>query len=516
MGFPLVGETLRFFVPYSTFDIAPFDPDLIISSSSKRDNCFSWYPDTFTEIFWTSECGFLAWFHVQVPEEYEIFDLTARKLISYDQDDLLVNRGGILLHHPGISSPLDIPGTAYHKCLQGKCNENAEGLAKLKAVSAPIYHSGRLGGNGLSPGRAPQSRKIPRSPHLQSIKMGGNRNEWSLKEFHGIGGGMRFCVGTDFTKVQMAVFPHCQITKYRPLHVDPFVARASVKRLGSCASSSRRMMREPSMLVRETAAEQLEERQSDWAYSKPVVVLDIIWNFAFVVVSVGVMFFSRDERPEMPLRLWIIGYASQCLLHMVCVCVEYRRRRRQQSLGYRPINAGEEGIPSPRSRVDSEQYVSLAQLEENSGRLHATIEELEIGLCFLVISGLQLGGQALARSSPQLYWLCIIFLGFDVFFVVFCVALACIIGIAVCCCLPCIIAILYVADQEGATKEDIDQLSKFKFRKTDDNGKSAGDVQGPVGGIMTECGTIPPGNKCFPQTTQNVAFAFPLMMTELS
>lgn len=92
------------------------------------------------------------------------------------------------------------------------------------------------------------------------------------------------------------------------------------------------------------------------------------------------------------------------------------------------------------------------------------------------------GGQALARSSPQLYWfgllvstlfisyilelkclaiefnflqlcfctcrLCIIFLGFDVFFVVFCVALACIIGIAVCCCLPCIIAILYaVADQ---------------------------------------------------------------------
>jgi len=44
--------------------------------------------------------------------------------------------------------------------------------------------------------------------------------------------------------------------------------------------------------------------------------------------------------------------------------------------------------------------------------------------------------------------LCIVFLAFDVFFVVFCVALACIIGIAVCCCLPCIIAILYaVSDQ---------------------------------------------------------------------
>ena len=29
------------------------------------------------------------------------------------------------------------------------------------------------------------------------------------------GGGMRFCVGTDFTKVQMAVFLHCLVTKYR-------------------------------------------------------------------------------------------------------------------------------------------------------------------------------------------------------------------------------------------------------------------------------------------------------------
>ncbi|RXH83190.1 hypothetical protein DVH24_003688 [Malus domestica] len=74
--------------------------------------------------------------------------------------------------------------------------------------------------------------------------------------------------------------------------------------------------------------------------------------------------------------------------------------------------------------------------------------------------------------------LCIIFLGFDVFFVVFCVALACMIGIAVCCCLPCIFALLYaVTDQDGASKEDIEQLSKFRFRKVA-NEKVADDVQG--------------------------------------
>uniref|UniRef100_A0A453BI79 RING-type E3 ubiquitin transferase n=1 Tax=Aegilops tauschii subsp. strangulata TaxID=200361 RepID=A0A453BI79_AEGTS len=58
------------------------------------------------------------------------------------------------------------------------------------------------------------------------------------------------------------------------------------------------------------------------------------------------------------------------------------------------------------------------------------------------------GGQALSQDAPQLYWLSIVFLAFDVFFVVFCVGLACLIGIVVCCFLPCIIAILYaVTDQ---------------------------------------------------------------------
>lgn len=37
----------------------------------------------------------------------------------------------------------------------------------------------------------------------------------ATKQFMAFGGGIRFCVGTDFTKVQMAVFLHCLVTKYR-------------------------------------------------------------------------------------------------------------------------------------------------------------------------------------------------------------------------------------------------------------------------------------------------------------
>ncbi|CAN1253694.1 E3 ubiquitin-protein ligase At4g11680 [Linum perenne] len=256
-------------------------------------------------------------------------------------------------------------------------------------------------------------------------------------------------------------------------------------------ASGRRMMREPSMLVRETAAEQLEERQSDWAYSKPVVILDIIWNFAFVAAAVAVLILSREERPNMPLRLWIVGYGMQCLLHMVCVCVEYRRRRRRAGVSDGNLSSG--------SRGDSSDYVTLAQLQDDgtSCSIAKHLESANTMFSFIWwIIGfywVSAGGQTLAQDSPLIYWLCIIFLGFDVFFVVFCVALACVIGIAVCCCLPCIIAILYaVADQEGATTEDIDQLARFKFRRVDDNEKITEEEQEPPGGIMTECGTDSP------------------------
>lgn len=86
------------------------------------------------------------------------------------------------------------------------------------------------------------------------------------------------------------------------------------------------------MMVRETAARQLEERRADWGYSKPVVALDILWNLAFVVASVGMLICAAKERPNVPLRVWICIYAAQCLVHMVLVWLEYRRRNMRRVL----------------------------------------------------------------------------------------------------------------------------------------------------------------------------------------
>ncbi|ONM53399.1 E3 ubiquitin-protein ligase [Zea mays] len=220
-------------------------------------------------------------------------------------------------------------------------------------------------------------------------------------------------------------------------------------------------------------AEHLEERQTDWAYSKPVVVLDMLWNLAFVAVAAAVLAASVGERPTVPLRVWIVGYVLQCLLHVLSVTVEYRRRRR---------NADQEGAG------DEDLKLSIVKHLESANTMFSFIWWI-VG--FYWVSA---GGKALSHDAPQLYWLSIVFLAFDVFFVVFCVALACVIGIAVCCCLPCIIAILYAVtdQQEGASEDDINNLSKFKFQTMSDADKLAAGIAAPVGGVMTECGTNPP------------------------
>ncbi|KAL6633794.1 hypothetical protein ACP70R_026465 [Stipagrostis hirtigluma subsp. patula] len=279
----------------------------------------------------------------------------------------------------------------------------------------------------------------------------------------------------------------------------------------------RRAMREPSLLVREAAAEQLEERQADWAYSRPVVALDLLWNLAFILVAAAVLVLGRDESPSMPLRLWIAGYAAQCVVHMVCVAVEYRMRygRRGGASVAADEESGSDASSSSSDDDDGERgsrgrsgdCVSVAKHLESANTMFSFIWWI-IG--FYWVSA---GGEVLTRDAPQLYWLCIVFLAFDVFFVVFCVALACIIGIAVCCCLPCIIAILYaVSDQEGASDDDIRQIPKYKFRRVEEPEKQPVSMAGSSGGIMIECGTNQPIEKVLAAEDASVAFVSQRMM----
>ncbi|XP_047330444.1 E3 ubiquitin protein ligase RIE1-like [Impatiens glandulifera] len=230
--------------------------------------------------------------------------------------------------------------------------------------------------------------------------------------------------------------------------------------------------RGPSMLVRETAVMELEERRVDWGYSKPVVALDLTWNLAFVVVSVVMLIRTAQERPNVPIRVWIIGYMLQCLVHVVLVLVEYRRRIRR---GIRVEDGSQ--IASQSSVNDSEEQMGglgLSSQPSATKRLESLNTLVSFVWWVVGFYWVVAGGQILLQNSPCLYRLAVVFLAFDVFFAIFCIILACLIGVALCCCLPCIIAVLYaVAGQEGASDADLSILPKYKYEICSDGEKSS-------------------------------------------
>ncbi|KAH7522621.1 E3 ubiquitin-protein ligase At1g63170 isoform X2 [Ziziphus jujuba] len=277
---------------------------------------------------------------------------------------------------------------------------------------------------------------------------------------------------------------------------SPPLRRAA--RLLRRASGRQMMLRQPSVQVRENAAEELEERQRDWAYSKPIVVLDVVWNLALVVVGFVVLGLSMEEKPSVPLRLWVCGYAVQCVVHIGCVVAEYLRRCDVDTEVVESNGDWECGMDSNSgSESDGDDYATDCNEIDTDSSVAKHLESANSMFSFIwwVVGfyWVTADGQNLTSDSPQLYWLSITFLAIDVVVVLLCIIAACVVGIAVCCCLPCIIAILYViTDQVGATEEEIDRLPKFKFQTTGDIQKVNGDIQESCGGIMTECDTDSP------------------------
>ncbi|KAJ4706745.1 E3 ubiquitin-protein ligase [Melia azedarach] len=184
------------------------------------------------------------------------------------------------------------------------------------------------------------------------------------------------------------------------------------------------------------------------SFFSPIVFLDAIWNLAFVVVSVIVLFSTFKEKPSTPLRIWVSGYALQCVLHVGFVYLEYRRK---SYYGHRVALVVNSLSPS----------LSNRSVVKRLGSINTMISSMwwVVGFYWIVV-----GGQALLRDSPRLYWVTVVFLAFDVSFVIFCIGMVCIFFFAIFCCFP-IVAIAYaVATRQGASEEDIRNLPKYRYR----------------------------------------------------
>ncbi|KAG5043183.1 hypothetical protein JHK87_007098 [Glycine soja] len=213
------------------------------------------------------------------------------------------------------------------------------------------------------------------------------------------------------------------------------------------------------------------------AYSRAVLVLDMVWNLAFVVVAAGVLLSTLRERPSTPLRLWLCGYAFECVLHMAFVYFEFRTGIRDSF---------------------SHTAYSIVKKLEPMNTLASSVWWI-FGFYWIVV-----GDQALLEDSPRLYWLTVVFLAFDVFFIIFCIGMACIVFFALFCIIP-IIALAYAMRiREGASEEDILSLPMYRFSQSnslvmvDDNKKQLikGRVDSCNGSHMSELSLHPDDSEC--------------------
>ncbi|GLT47721.1 hypothetical protein SLA2020_213890 [Shorea laevis] len=216
---------------------------------------------------------------------------------------------------------------------------------------------------------------------------------------------------------------------------------AAQRRLSITTTLSLPLTRYASRLMEAAAGD------SGYFYSKAVIVLDLIWNMSFVVVSVLVLLSAIPERPSTPLRAWISGYAFQCVLHVAFVFLEFRSKDQVD-------RAGVTGVSS------SQSHTSILKRLESLNTIMSSIWWM-IGFYWIVIDG-----QVLPQESPRLYWLTVIFLAFDVFFIIFCTGMACIIFFAIFCCMPIVAIACAITTRQGASEDDIRRLPKYKYHKT--------------------------------------------------
>ncbi|GAB2217311.1 hypothetical protein Droror1_Dr00000484 [Drosera rotundifolia] len=110
---------------------------------------------------------------------------------------------------------------------------------------------------------------------------------------------------------------------------SPSPPRAAADPIPLLASPRSLPLRSPSLLVRQSAAHQIADTRSNFAYSKPLVIFDLIWNTVVVFSAAAGLGLSFGERDGGRFRVWVLVYGGQCLVHVGCEVVEYRRRRRR-------------------------------------------------------------------------------------------------------------------------------------------------------------------------------------------
>uniref|UniRef100_A0A0C9RQ29 TSA: Wollemia nobilis Ref_Wollemi_Transcript_3975_3253 transcribed RNA sequence n=1 Tax=Wollemia nobilis TaxID=56998 RepID=A0A0C9RQ29_9CONI len=243
------------------------------------------------------------------------------------------------------------------------------------------------------------------------------------------------------------------------------------------------------------------------------ISIELTITVSQIVASIIVLALSRNEKPQAPLSVWVVGYAVGCLATLPLLYWRYRHRYGRMpeqdplatsipshSSPPSPQTAPYTAISMPQASREEEVRGTSQSLRSNQGatgtnpRLNVFVERFKMALdCFFavwfVVGNVWIfGGHSSSSEAPNLYRLCIVFLTFS------CIgyAMPFILCATICCCLPCIISILGLREDQtqtrGASPEVIRSLPTYKFkakRSTEGNGgKDDSENDSDEGGIV--------------------------------
>ncbi|KAL4290334.1 hypothetical protein GQ457_14G005920 [Hibiscus cannabinus] len=230
------------------------------------------------------------------------------------------------------------------------------------------------------------------------------------------------------------------------------------------------------------------------------ISVELIVTLSQIIVSIVVLYLSRDEKPQAPLFAWIVGYASGCIATLPILYWRFKNRNRgiEQDVSHLHQDSSL-GIPNESTNYTAIS-VTQASDEENNGntqisgtsstRINGLVDRWKMALdfffavWFVVGSVWILGGHASPDDAPKLYRLCVVFLTFS------CIgyAMPFILCATICCCLPCIISVLSAREDfsptRGATTESINALPIYKFKSKKTGNADDEEDSNSDGGIL--------------------------------
>ncbi|XP_076920808.1 E3 ubiquitin protein ligase RIE1-like [Bidens hawaiensis] len=206
-----------------------------------------------------------------------------------------------------------------------------------------------------------------------------------------------------------------------------------------------------SIIVRQNVAMQLEDWREEFGYSFPVVVVETLWNLAFVVLSIVTLFWYAWEERCVRLRVWICGYVVHCVANVVILLMEYKKRRMRVELVL--------SLVSSSSSSENHGYHQVTPIRWETINKVFSYVWWPIGFIWMLYS----------YSSPGNAQL-LLWLAMDVFFFVVTFLSLSLVGMACCLCLPCVIGFLcYIGSEGSASEAAIKILPEYRFEMSNDD-----------------------------------------------